>query len=123
MHVVHAQQVEAGEQTAEDRPERVAPIESPEPRDAARAHLHPARNRGQRSPHHHGWRQQTDRRKQPAQQQPWDAVPDHGHVDELDQGHRPQHQDPGNADRDFENRVDPQGMALARDKARQPQAA
>ena len=50
-HVVNAQQVESGEQAAEHRAGDVAAVEEPEPGNAARRRLDPARDGGQRRAH------------------------------------------------------------------------
>ena len=73
-HVVHAQQIEAGEQTAEHRAGDVAAVEEAEPRDAFRRRLHPARDRRQRRAHEQRRRQQAERAEQAAEEHAAHAV-------------------------------------------------
>ena len=49
-------------------------------------------------------------------------MPDHRRVNKLDERHRPQHQDPGNANCDFQDGVHAQGVPMAGNEAREPQA-
>ena len=65
-HVVHAQQIEAGEQAAEHRAGDVAAVEEAEPRHAFGRRLDPARDRRQRRAHEERRRQQAERAEQTA---------------------------------------------------------
>ena len=122
-HVVHAQQVEAGEQAAEHGARGVAPVEEAEPRHALRRGLDPARHGRQRGAHEQGRRQQADRRGQAAHQHAHDTGAGPRRVEASNERHREQHEEADHADAELEPRVDTQRMRARRQHARQQQAA
>ena len=103
-HVVHAQQVEAGEQAADDRAAGVAAVEVAEPGHALRAGLDPARHRRQRRAHQDRRRQQADAGGQGAEDQAADAGPAPGDVDAREHRHAEENQQAENADADLHAR-------------------
>jgi hypothetical protein len=108
--VVHAKQVESGEQAAEHGARRVPSVEETEPRDAARCRLDPSRDRGERRSHHQCRRQQHHRAHDAAQQQPGKPQPHHGGVDVADDRHDGQHEQSEHTDPEFQHRVHAQRM-------------
>jgi hypothetical protein len=72
-HVVDAEQIEAGEETAEYRAGDVAAVEEPEPGDALRRCLDPARDRRESRAHQQRRGQEADHAEDAAQQQPAEA--------------------------------------------------
>ena len=121
--VEDAQQIEAGEQAADDAAGDVAAVEETEPRHAFRRRGHPARDRRQRRAHQQRRRQEADAGSDRAQDDAGHARSRPRRVDAADQRHAEQHQHGDDADAGFEQRVDPQRMLAQRDHPRQQQAA
>ena len=119
-HVVHAQQVETGQQAADDGAADVAAVEVAEPGHAARRRLHPARDGGQRRAHQERRRQQADRRDDRAHGDVAAADPD---VNAVDERHAEQQHQAHDADAELEDGVDLERMLLRVHVPRQQIAA
>ena len=120
-HVEHAQQVEAGQQAAQDRTRRVRAVEHAEHADALGRGLDPARSRRQRRAHQERGRQQAEAAHQGAQQNRRQAVPHRGRIYGIHQRHQEQHQNSTGADTEFQLAVDAQRMLPPEFQARQQQ--
>jgi len=122
-HVVHAQQIETGQQAAEDRARNIASVKEPQPGHAPRRCFQPARHRRQRRPHEQRRRQQADGAYQAPQQNASKAVTHAGHVNLHHLRHHDQHQDSANADADLEQGIDSQRVMPGGHHPGQQQAA
>ena len=107
-HVEDAQEIEAGEQAAEDGAAGVGAVEHAHPGDALGGGLDPARGGGQRCAHQEGRRDEAEARDERAQQDRRQAVPDGGGIDAVDQRHAEEHQHAAERDAELDLRVDAQ---------------
>ncbi len=85
--IANAQQVEAGEQTADHRAGGISAVEKPQPRNAFRRRLDPASHCRQRRAHQHCRRQQADAGRHAAQQDADDTLAGPRGVCTADQRH------------------------------------
>jgi hypothetical protein len=123
LYVPPRQQVEAGQAAAQDGPGGVGAVKEPDPGGPARPAPVPPGDGGQRRAHQGGRRQDEHGCRQPAQRDVEDPVAEPGEVDRADGGQRHRQEEPEQADADLQRPVDPQGMGLARDDARQQHAS
>ena len=122
-HVVDAQQVEAGEQRAEDGAGQIRAVQQAPPGNAARRGLDAAHDGRQRCAHQNRRRQQADRGDQPAQQHARQAVLGAGDVHAIDERQREQNEDAAERDAEFQGRIHAQRMLVLQSAhARQRQA-
>ncbi len=122
-HVIYAQQVETGEQTAEHCARDVAAVEESKPRHALRRRLHPARNRRQGRAHEHRWRQEAHCAQHRAEQNRPEPVSDIGDVQVAQRWQREQDENAECADSEFQARVDAKRVPVRRDDAREQKAS
>ena len=119
-HVVHAQEVETGEQAAEHRPADVAGIEDAEPRYACRRAPHPPRDGRQRGAHQQRRQQQAGRRDEAAKR---DVAASHSGIERVDERHAPEQEQPRGAYAQLEAGVHAQRVIPGIHRPRQQEAA
>jgi len=106
--VVAPKEIEAREQTAEDRAGDVAAVEESQPGNAFRRGLHPPGNRGECCTHEECGREKTDRRD-------ISNARENRHAEENHQAEE--------SDAEFENGIHTKRMQRAQDEARREKAA